>query len=113
MPNAQVTHCNRLLLFAAGATHAAGWSAPLTIDRSFTENSDLIVIYTLEARRVHAGCLAELMDFRREHGHTPRRALGPRSSRRSGHGTEGPTVVHGSVRDWSYHEASSIMLHKP
>src|SRR5688572_23207393 len=43
------------MLFALSA-HAAGWSAPLTIDRSFTENSDLIVIYTLGGGVYSPGC---------------------------------------------------------
>jgi hypothetical protein len=52
-----------LRCFFTLCVHAAGWSAPLTIDRSFTENSDLIVIYTLGGGVYSPGCESNTWSF--------------------------------------------------
>jgi hypothetical protein len=42
----------------AEPTIAAGWSAPLTVERGFTENSDLIIIYNQDGSVYTPGCAA-------------------------------------------------------
>ena len=51
------------LLFAGNFSHAAGWTPALTVTEAFTENSDLIVIYTSDGGGYTSGCAANSWIF--------------------------------------------------
>jgi hypothetical protein len=47
-----------LCVVSLPAVQASTWTPPLTVERAFTEDSDLIVIYTTGASQYTAGCTA-------------------------------------------------------
>ena len=106
------TTISALFLMMAGNLQAAGWSAPLTIDRSFTENSDFIVIYTLEAGVYTPGCSANAWIFVANSDARRGRAWSTiLASQATGQKVQ--LWFTDQCTTWSYHEASAIMLHKP
>jgi hypothetical protein len=99
-------------LLLAGAAHAAGWSGPLTVDRSFTENSDLIVIYTLEGGIYTPGCQTNAWIFVASTDSRRARAWAAILSAQAT-GQKIQLWYTDQCAIWSYHEAASIMLHRP
>jgi hypothetical protein len=106
------TSISALLLMMAGTLHAAGWSAPLTVDRAFTENSDLIVIYTLDGAVYTAGCHANSWIFvassEARRGRAWATILAAQAT-----GQKVQLWFADQCTTWSYHEASAVMLHRP
>jgi hypothetical protein len=100
-----------LLLMMAGSLQAAGWSSPLTIDRSFTENSDLIVIYTVEGGVYTPGCHASSWIFVASSDARRSRAWATILAAQAT-GQKVQLWFTDQCTTWSYHEASAIMLHK-
>jgi hypothetical protein len=100
-----------LLMLSSGPALASGWSAPLTVERAFTENSDLIAIYTLEGSVYTPGCSANAWIFRADSETRRSRAWATVLTAL----TTGQKIqlwYGDSCAVWSYHEAASIMLHK-
>ncbi|MDF2466714.1 MAG: hypothetical protein K0Q43_4949 [Ramlibacter sp.] len=100
-----------VLLIAPVSALAANWTGPLTVERAFTEDSDLIVIYTVESHAYTSGCsptawvFSASSDARRSRvWATVLTAL-----------TTGQKIqlwYADSCGTWSYQSAASIMLHK-
>jgi hypothetical protein len=107
---------NRILIASlfllAGAAHAAGWSAPLTIDRAFTEDSDMLVIYTVEGGVYTTGCLANTWIFRAS-SETRRARAWATILTAQATGQKVQLWFSDQCSTWSYHDTTAIMLHKP
>jgi len=101
------------LLFAAGATHAAGWSEPLTVDRAFTENSDAIVIYTSGGNGAYsAGCVTHHWVFT-ANSETRRGRAWASILLALSTGQKVQFWFTDSCAVYSFHDSAAIMLHKP
>jgi hypothetical protein len=99
------------LLLPAAATHAAGWTNPVTIERAFTENSDLIAVYTVESGSYTPGCSTTAFLFRADSETRRSRAWATILSAL----TTGQKVqfwVTDTCGTWNYHDATAVMLHR-
>ena len=99
------------MMLVSISSHAAGWSAPVTIDRSFTENSDLIVIYTLEGGVYTPGCTANTWIFV-ANSETRRARAWATILTAQATGQKVQLWFTDTCTTWNYHEVSSIMLHR-
>jgi hypothetical protein len=99
-------------LSAASAAHAAGWTAPMTVSKVFTENTDNIVVYTVEGALYTPGCVGASYIF-----HAPTDAQRGRA-----YATLLTAVTTGqkvqlwyldACTTWSFHDVSAVMLLKP
>lgn len=107
---------NRLLmtsfLTVAGTAHAGGWTDPMTISRVFTENTDNIVIYTVEGAIYTPGCVGASYIFRASNDAQRSRAYATLLAAI----TTGQKVqlwYTESCATWSFHDVTAVMLLKP
>jgi len=100
------------LLLGTSMADAAGWTPPLTVSRAFTEESDLVVVYTSDGGQYSPGCsvntwiLTMSTDARR--GRAWAAILTALAS--------GQNVMfwyNDSCSAWNYHGAMSVMLAAP
>ncbi len=100
-----------LSCLSTGPALASGWSAPITVERAFTENSDLIAIYTAEGSVYTPGCTQNAWLFRADSETRRARAWATILTAL----TTGQKVqlwFTDSCTTWSYHDVTAIMLHK-
>lgn len=100
------------LLLMAGNLQAAGWTSPLTVDRVFTENSDFIVVYTVEGGTYTSGCHPNAWIFSANSDARRGRAWATLLTAQ----TTGQKIqlwFTDQCAVWSYHETASIMLLRP
>jgi hypothetical protein len=100
-----------MLLFGLPA-HAGGWSGPLTIDRIWTENSDMIAIYTTGAPVFTSGCSQNAYLFRATNDAQRARAYATLlTAIATGQRIE--LWYNDTCTTWSFHDVTSIMIHAP
>jgi hypothetical protein len=101
-----------VLLLAGAVTHAAGWTPPLTVERAFTEESDLLIVYTSGGTEYTSGCAANAWSIN----------VSSETRRSRAWATILAALTTGQkiqfwYRDycgvWNYHDATSVMLLKP
>jgi hypothetical protein len=100
-----------LCLCAAPAAQAGSWTIPLTVERAFTEDSDLILIYTAGASQYTAGCTANHWIF-----------VGANEARRGrayatlltaiASGKKVSFWVQDECASWAYHRVSAVQIHQ-
>ena len=100
-----------LLVLATWPALASGWSAPLTVERAFTEDSDFIVIYTSNASVYTPGCSQNAWVFRGANETRRARAWATVLAALTS-GQELQFWYTDACSAWSYHDATSIMLLK-
>jgi hypothetical protein len=100
-----------LFILIPSISNASGWSTDLTVEKIFTEDSDIIVIYTSGGSVYTNGCSANNWIF---HGQNEDR-------RNRAYSTAMTALVSGKkirfwfmddCSSWSYHKAAAIMLLK-
>jgi hypothetical protein len=98
-------------LVAFTAARAAGWTAPVSIERVFTEDSDVVVFYTVGAPVYAAGCAANAWTF-----------IGANEQRRARiYATLLTAVASGkkvsfwyqdTCGPWTFHSATAVQIHQ-
>jgi len=100
------------ILLSAGSVNAAGWTGAMTISRVFTENTDNIVVYTVEGAVYTPGCVGASYIF-----HAPTEAQRARA-----YATLLTAISTGqkvqlwyldACTTWSFHDVTAVMLLKP
>jgi len=100
------------LLFGSSFVYAAGWTPPLTVTRAFTEESDLVVVYTSDGGQYTPGCsvnawiLTMSTDARR--GRAWVAILASLAT-----GQKVMFWYNDTCSTWNYHGAMSVMLTQP
>ena len=90
---------------------AGGWTPPLTVSSTFTEASDIIVVYTSDGSVYTAGCAANSWIFAADTD--PRRArMYATILTAIATGKKIQFWYSDSCGTWSYHQATSVMLVK-
>jgi hypothetical protein len=101
------------LSISSGQAQAAGWTAPLTVSHAFTEESDLIVVYTTDGLgQWTPGCSAHTWIFRASTDARRGRAWATVLAALAS-GQKIAFWYTDSCGTWGYHNATSIMLFKP
>jgi hypothetical protein len=98
-----------LTLFATVTAQAAGWTGLLTIQRVFTENSDMIAIYTTGAPVFVPGCSQNAYLFRANNDAQRARAYATLLTAMTS-GQKIQLWYNDACTTWSYHDVTSIML---
>jgi hypothetical protein len=101
--------CLLTLLSGATVCGAAGWTSELTVPSAFTENSDLVVVYTVDAGVYTPGCVADAWIFRADTD----------ARRGRGYATVLTALATGKkirfwfndiCSTWNFHDATAVML---
>lgn len=100
-----------LMLLTTGPAWASGWSPPLTVESAFTEDSDMIVIYTSDAGVYTPGCSQNAWVYRATTETRRARAWATVLAALTS-GQELRLWYSDNCSSWSYHDATAIMLRK-
>ena len=101
-----------VLLVSSISCNAAGWTSPLTVARAFTEDSDIIVVYTEEGGQYTPGCTINAWIFRASTDARRGRAWATILTA-LGTGQKIMFWFNDTCSAWSFHDATSVMLAKP